>query len=267
VPPTMRTIREAVYVKLGGSFITVKDKPVTLRREALDYVIEIIKRVYGRVDIILGNGGGSFAHYTVKKYCGENPQLCIARCHQSTRLLNRLLVDYLVAHDIPATSVQTSSIISADSNELFKVFPDPLLNLLQIGVIPVVYGECIPYGENHIVVSTERVFELLAKYIRPSRIILLTDVEGVYTCNPSKCSDPELITRINSDNVNKVLEILSEDKARDATGGMYGKVESMVNLSRSLGVKVIVLSGFNTSEVVKAILSGEASRATIIEPP
>lgn len=46
-----------IYLKAGGSFITVKNKPVTINYEALRSLREIIYRVKDEeIGIILGNG-------------------------------------------------------------------------------------------------------------------------------------------------------------------------------------------------------------------
>jgi isopentenyl phosphate kinase len=262
----LTSLQDTVYVKLGGSFITIKDKPVTLRRESLNAVAEILRQVYGRVRLILGNGGGSFAHYAVRKYCGDSRVDCVVKCHQATRLLNRIITDHLVEAGIPASSIQTSAVITVSQGGEFKVFPDPVYNFISAGLIPLLYGECIPCSNGYHVVSTEKVFELLAESIKPARIVLLTDVKGVYTCNPSRCSDPVLIKSINKNNISQVLEQLSREKNSDATGGIYSKVKSMYELSERLGVRVIIVSGFSKQDAVNAILHGEISEGTIIEP-
>ncbi|MCY0868070.1 MAG: isopentenyl phosphate kinase [Desulfurococcus sp.] len=256
---------ELVYVKLGGSLITVKSKPVTVKSEALDTVVKALRRVYGRVGLVLGNGGGSFAHYAVRRYCNGDPAICISKCHQSTRLLNRLIVDYLVSSGIPASSVQTSAFITVKPGGGFQVFYEPVASLLSLNVIPVVYGECLPSDEGPVVISTEEVFGLLAEVLKPSRIVLLTDVKGIYTCNPSKCSNPELVRRIDKSNLSLILDNLREEAKADVTGSIYGKIESMSRLSSKLGVRVIMTSGFNADEVVSAILKGEVGEGTVIE--
>ncbi|ADV65344.1 isopentenyl phosphate kinase [Desulfurococcus mucosus] len=266
MPGLNHALRGVVYVKLGGSFITVKEKPVTLRKDALDAVAAVLKQVHGEVGLILGNGGGSFAHYAVKKYCVNDPVQCVVKCHQSTRLLNRMVVDHLVALGVPASSLQTSAIVSASPGGGYRVFPDPVYNYLSLGLIPVVYGECIPSERGYSVVSTEKVFELLAESIKPLRIVLVTDVKGVYTCNPYTCENPELIRRINSGNMEEVLELLSREEGRDATGSIYGKVKSMSALSRRIGVKVIIVSGFDQKGLADAIVKGEVEEGTVIEP-
>ena len=256
-----------VFVKIGGSFITYKEKPVSLNYNALHALKTIFQRALRREDlaIVAGNGGGSFAHYVVFKYINAHNVLLLAKCHEATRTLNRIIVDYLVENGISATSVQTSAIIHYDENKgEFEVFYKPIETLLENSIIPVVYGECLPARNKPLIVSTEKVFELLAKHVRPSRIVLLTDVGGIYTCNPRECTNAELIREITPGNVDEVLKLLKGHEKADATGGVYGKVKSMSELSKTLKVEVMIVSGFDVESAVLAILGGYPERSTLI---
>ncbi len=256
---------DIVFVKVGGSFITHKDIPVKLNLQALQALVEIMRRVSDKVRIVLGNGGGSFAHYAVLKYRRESPQVLLVKCHQATRSLNRIIVDYLVENGIPATAVQTSSIICMSKGD-FEVFSKPVELMLGSGIIPVIYGECV-LGEDGVhVISTERVFEVLSRYIRPSRIVLLTDVNGIYTCNPRVCRDARLIEKITPENIKSILEVLKSVATSDVTGGIYGKVLSMSTFSFKTGIEVIITSGFDIESAVQAIEGLPPKHGTLILP-
>jgi len=254
-----------VFVKAGGSFITCKDKPVKVNSRALSALVEIIHEVKENIPLILGNGGGSFAHYAVLKYRNSSPLDLLAKCHQATRSLNRILVDYLVESEVRATSIQPSSIIYMSRGGL-EVYTKPIEVLLKNKIIPVVYGECVLSEIGVVVLSTEKIFELLAEHIRPSRIVLLTDVSGIFTCNPKTCSTAELISKITPENLSSVLEVLKKTSAIDATGGVYGKVLSMSTFSFKTGIEVIITSGFDVESAILAIRGRFPTRATIISP-
>lgn len=259
---------EVVYVKLGGSFLTLKNRPASVNYDALRATLEIFAEVQKRgVDLLAGNGGGSFAHYVVLKYRERDYRDLLVSCHKATRLLNRLLVDYLVENGIRATSIQTSAILSYDpSSNSFKVYAEPIKVLIENKIIPVVYGECVLRGNSTIAVSTEQVFELLAEVIRPKRIVLLTDVGGVYTCDPKKCTSATLINKITRDNVNEVLSFLRSSGGMDVTGGMYEKVRVVSELAFKLRAEAIITSGFDVESAVAAITGGYPERATLITP-
>ncbi len=258
------TIDNVVFVKAGGSFITYKDKPFTINYTALSRLVDILRNSVKHVRILLGNGGGSFAHPVVKMLKDSDPLKLLVHCQKATRLLNKIIVDYLVDHGIDAVSLQTSAFIVEEKG--FSSWLKPLKLLLKYGVIPVVYGECIISSSSiYHVLSTEDVFALISSEVKPVRIVLLTDVDGVYTCNPYTCRDAELIKEISNKNYNEILDMIEGSGGIDVTGGIRSKVEKMMNISKKLGVPVIIVSGHNVSEAVSAITKGVVSRGTVIK--
>ncbi len=259
------SIGGVVYVKAGGSFITYKDRFFSVNYSALEALSRALRvAVDNGVRILLGNGGGSFAHPVVEMLKENDPRLLLVYCQKATRLLNKILVDYLVDNGIPAVSMQTSAIIYDDDGVL-RAYAEPVKRMLEIGVIPVVYGECVVSSTGiYRVVSTEKVFDALGEDIRASRLVLLTDVDGVYTCDPNRCGDAELIPVIDPSNYEEVISRVSGSKGIDVTGGIRGKIEAMYEYSRKHRVPVYILSGFNVEDVVKAMLGKEIGKGTIV---
>ncbi len=252
-----------VYVKLGGSFITYKDKPFSINYSALEKTVSIISRTMDRVKLILGNGGGSFAHTIVQMYRDKSVDVLLTHCQNSTRKLNTIVVNYLIEHGVRATGIQTSAIMVYEKGE-YSVWVKPIQQALEHGLIPVVYGECIFSDNGYTIVSTEKVFSILSRYFQPKRIVLLTDVPGIHTCDPKECSDAKLIKKITGENLDEVLNLLRKASSMDATGSIYGKVLSMARLSRETCVDVHVVSGFDIESSIKAILGLEYVNGTLI---
>ena len=59
-------ISEVIILKLGGSLLTDKETPLSIREEVLERSIKQI--IESKKSIILIHGGGSFGHPTAKKY-------------------------------------------------------------------------------------------------------------------------------------------------------------------------------------------------------
>jgi isopentenyl phosphate kinase len=257
---------QAVYIKAGGSFLTFKDKPFSINFHALEALSKILKSVLERRQVILANGGGSFAHTVVTKLTGRvDSRAILVECQRTTRWLNKFIVDYLVDEGIKAVSIQTSAIIVGKDGR-YHVNPEPVINALRLGITPVVYGECIFTEGGFEVLSTERVFKLMAQHIKPEIFVFLMDVDGVYTCNPHVCENPVLIERIDSTNYGSVIGMLKSFEGADATGGVYGKVKSAVELSREFRVPVVLASGFDVENVSKIFNKGLTGvRATVVD--
>ena len=201
----------------------------------------------------------------MKTYMDIDPRITLTMCQNSTRKLNTILVNYLVSHGLKVVGIQTSAVIVEDSSG-YVVFTKPVESALKHNLIPVLYGECI-YSEKNVykIMSTEEIFRLLSRHFTPKHIVLLTDVHGVFTCDPKKCENPELIKYITSENLENVLKTLEKTSSYDATGSVYGKVLSMAMLSKELGVKINIVSGFDVESAVKAILGENGVYGTVID--
>ncbi len=258
----MKTSKDTVFVKLGGSFITYKDKFYSINFAALKKSVKILRGVINEYNILLGNGGGSFAHPIV--LCGEEGSIStLVKCQEATRDLNHLIVDYLVNNGIPAVSFQTSAIIYEGGQGL-EVFVEPIKIALRNNIVPVVYGECIhSLARVFRVLSTEDVFLELSKHIKPVRVVLLTNVKGVYNRDPTKYDDAELIRIINKNNYKDVIDKISKNTSTDATGGIVSKVIKMYNLSCKIGAPIHIVSGFDVENTIRAIKGEEFIGTTI----
>ena len=55
-----------ILIKLGGSIITNKEKPLSARRKTIDNLTKSLKKI--KEPIIIIHGGGSYGHYWSVKY-------------------------------------------------------------------------------------------------------------------------------------------------------------------------------------------------------
>ena len=55
-----------ILIKLGGSIITNKEKPLAPRKKAIENIAKNLKKI--NEPIIIVHGGGSFGHYWSVKY-------------------------------------------------------------------------------------------------------------------------------------------------------------------------------------------------------
>ncbi|MCS7127981.1 MAG: isopentenyl phosphate kinase [Desulfurococcaceae archaeon] len=255
--------KECIFVKAGGSWITFKDKPFSIDYSALKSLANIMLRVQDRVSIVLGHGGGSFAHPVVNLFSKSDQSIALVQCNKATRTLNNLVSSFLAEAGVRAFSMQTSAMISCIDGVL-ETFAKPVIKVLSKGLIPIVYGDCIACSDSYKVASTEEVFKALSKHIKPSRIVFLERVSGVYTKDPLVYRDAELIPVISRHNYDEVKSLLTPSPVIDVTGGMLSKIEHSLELSRAMGIKVIVVSGFDEESSINAIVSGESYRGTTI---
>lgn len=129
-----------------------------------------------------------------------------------------------------------------------------LLTLLSYGIIPIinendtVATDEIKFGDN------DNLAALVAILIEAERLIILSDVEGLYSEDPRVNPDAQLIVSV--DEINPSLErIAGKTRSLVGTGGMYSKVLA-AKTATSHGIAVHIISGKNTG-LLAAVLSGK----------
>src|SRR5919205_2886043 len=90
---------EIVLIKLGGSVVTFKEKPLTPNLKAINNLMRVIARV--NVPLIIVHGGGSFGHYWSVKYDmhtkSANYDLHgVSIVHESMIALNQIIVNSMI---------------------------------------------------------------------------------------------------------------------------------------------------------------------------
>ncbi len=255
---------DLVFVKAGGSWITFKDKPFSIDYNALEKLTEILSLSSNKAKIVLGHGGGSFAHPVVKSRHVYGDRKTLILCHKATKTLNQIIITKLIDHGLDIVSMQTSSIVLWNGRG-YKIFAEPIKRAINKGLIPVIYGDCIldQYGYYR-VISTEELFAVLTIELRPKRIVYLERVNGIHTKDPMKYSDAKLIPLINKENYKEILDLLEESYGIDVTGGMKTKIEKALELAKEYGIDSIIVSGYNVEEAVNAITEGVIKRGTLI---
>ena len=113
--------------------------------------------------------------------------------------------------------------------------------LLDLGVIPIINEndttstEEIRFGDN------DKLSAIIANAMSADMLVLLSDVNGLYTEDPKKNKNSEIILEINK--ITKSIEnYVSNSKSSYGSGGMLAKIEAAKICMRS-GIKIIIANG------------------------
>lgn len=273
-----------IFVKLGGSVITTKTKPNTARQAVIARLasemrsaMAISARQSGSqgegLRIVLGHGSGSFGHVIAKKYGTHQGARTradwkgFAEVAAAAARLNRIVTDSFLEAGVPVWSLQPSASARCRAGDLQWLESAPVEAALARNLVPLVYGDvALDEVQGTTIVSTEQVFAYLARRLRPARILLVGQVDGVFAADPMREPEAQPLPRISSTNWERIKAALSGSHATDVTGGMLAKVEMMVDLARELPeLTVSILSGERAGALEAALLSSpEASPGTLV---
>lgn len=260
--------KELVFIKLGGAAITFKDKKNEVNFKILEQASKEIAELSKDYRIIIGQGGGSFPHPVAAEYkVQEGLDVCgaegFSKTQKAARTLNNIVVEHLISAGVPAVPVQTSACTLLESGKIKEMFYKPLKMQAEKDLVPVIYGDVVfDLEKGCSIASTEMILRYLAEKLNPKRIIIGTDVDGVYTKDP-KQEGSELIKEINESNKDEILEKVSGASTTDVTGGMTHKVKELYKIAEK-GSEVRIINILKKNNLKKAV-QGESTGTLIVK--
>jgi isopentenyl phosphate kinase len=259
---------ELVFLKLGGSLITDKTTAYTPRLDKLDDLARQIAaalKANPGLALVLGHGSGSFGHTAASEYAtrdGLQRHTIAAEYWRGfaevwfqASALNRYVMEALHKAKLPGLALAPVSAVTARKGQASRWDSGPLKAALFAGLLPVIYGDVV-FDEvrGGTILSTEDLFERLARDLRPQRI-LLAGLEGaVWADYPVRSQRLEKITPASFEGIQSGL---GASHGADVTGGMASKVKQMLALVQEHpGLTAQIFSGEESGSLQKA-LAGE----------
>lgn len=251
-----------IFLKLGGSLITDKDRPHTPRPEVLARLADEIAEAYRAspgMRLILGHGSGSFGHTAARKYGtrqgvhGQEAWLGFSEVWRDARALNQMVVEALAQSGLPVVAFPPSASVIARGGQVETWDLAPIRRGLEAGLVPLVNGDTIfDTQRGGTILSTEDLFIYLARQLGARRILLAGREAGVWADFPA-CA--RMIETITPRNFSEVAAQIGGSASVDVTGGMLEKVRAMLGLSESLpGFEAQIFSGLEAGAARDALL-------------
>jgi isopentenyl phosphate kinase len=262
-----------VFLKLGGSLITDKTKPMTPQHEVIQRLANEIAQAVNTMPglrLLIGHGSGSFGHIVANEYQtqnggkGDSYWKGFSEVWAAARELNQIMINHFVSSGLPVIAFPPSAGIITQYKRITSWDTRPIQLALSHGLIPVVQGDVILDANiGGTILSTEAIFQYLANELHPQEILIAGLDDGVYK-DPQQ--PQEIINHISPGNYVDVLPLLSTSEAVDVTGGMLDKVSLMIDLIKeNPSLKVRIFSGMKLNNV-HAALAGESVGTQISNP-
>lgn len=233
-----------ILIKLGGSVITNKERPLSPRIATIQKIARQLKRI--REPIIIVHGGGSFGHYWSVKY-GMHTKPArydmhgVAVVKNSMVELNKIILNRLAEARLDPYCLPPTDFMSGGKPITGKI--KEIKKIAQSGLVPVTFGDALWYGDGKsYILSGDRIMSILAKVLRPRLCIFVLNVDGLYSDFKKK----DLIGQMRGGAVS------IDDIPMDVTGGMKRKVEEATNISK-IGLPVFFVNGNKPERIVAAV--------------
>lgn len=230
-----------IVIKIGTSTLTHENGCVNIRRiESLCKIVSDIKNAGNEVILV---SSGAIGMGVGKLRLGERPkdiagkQACAAvgQC-ELMYTYDKLFSEY--NHTV-AQLLLTASDLSCEDRH--KKFNNTMTRLLELAVLPIinendtVATEEIAFGDNDTLAAK------VAVSINADLLILLSDIDGLYTADPHKDKAARLIPEVR-ELTDDVLALAGAAGSKLGTGGMETKLRA-ARITTDAGCDMIITNG------------------------
>lgn len=248
--------KKRIVIKIGSSSLTHKETG-DLNLLKIERLIRIISDLKGEgKDVVLVSSGaiaaGRQALGGQKRPATISEKQAYAAVGQARLMMvyQKLFAEYnqVAAQVLMTKDTMTNDVSRYNAQNTF----DELLNL---GAVPIVNENDtvstheIQFGDN------DRLSAIVAALIGADLLILLSDIDGLYSDDPHKNPDARFISLV-SEITPELLDMGKDTSGSDVgTGGMSAKLAA-ARIATDSGSDMVIANGDNV-EIIHTILSGE----------
>ncbi len=150
-----------------------------------------------------------------------------------------------------AQILMTGAFVAID--DYGKNLNNTLFRLLELGVIPIVNENDTVTTDEIVIGDNDTLGAIIAERVGADMLIILSDIDGLYTSNPAV--DPDAVRLEIIEEITDEIEALAGDKGSHlGTGGMITKIKA-ARMATENGIDMVIANGKNP-EVLYDIVEG-----------
>ena len=242
-----------ILIKLGGSIITNKQKPLSPRRKTIDKILKEIGKI--KEPVIIVHGGGSYGHYWSVKYDmhtkpAKTSPKGVAIVKNSMVELNKIILDSAVKNRINSYCLPPTDFMNGNKAIKSKILT--INDISKSGLTPITFGDALWFGQKKsYILSGDVIMTTIGKILKPRLSLFVLDVDGVYS---------DLKTKKLIHDFKKEKPEIKNNKT-DVTGGMTRKITEANNMAKA-GLKIFFVNGNKPKRITDAV-SGKRFEGTL----
>ena len=243
-----------VVIKIGTSTLAHSTGHLNIRRvEEICKVVSDIKNAGNEVIMVssgaIGMGVGKLG---LAKRPDDIPTKQAAAAVGQCELMytyDKLFSEY--NHTVAQLLITGADVEAADRYENFS---NTLNRLLELDAIPVINENDTVATEEIVIGDNDTLAAIVAKSINADLLILLSDIDGLYTADPHKCPDAKLLNKVTE--IDEKITALAGGKGTSlGTGGMVTKLNA-AKICLNSGCDMVIANGNNPLNIYD-ILEGK----------
>ena len=130
-------------------------------------------------------------------------------------------------------------------------FSNTISKLLEYGALPIINENDTVATDEIVIGDNDTLAALVSRFINADLLILLSDIDGLYTADPHKDADARLIATVDEIN-DDILSLASGKGTALGTGGMVTKLKA-AEICMESGCTMIIANGFDPENLYQII--------------
>ncbi len=244
-----------VVVKVGTSTLTYASGALNIRHiESFCMVLSDIKNM-GHEVIVVSSGAIAMGigKLSLKERPTDIPTRQAAAAVGQCELMytyDKLFAEY--NHTV-AQILITNYIV--DNEKMAENFKNTVGRLIEMGVIPIINENDTVSTDELCIGDNDTLAAIVTEHVGADLLILLSDIDGLYTADPHKDSSASLIPEIFEID-EKIKALAGGSGSANGTGGMITKLKA-AQICMASGCDMVIANGANP-EIIYKILDGES---------
>ena len=263
--------KDLVILKIGGSVITDKKRNrKIINKKKLERIIKEIACAKNKnnFSLIIVHGAGPFGHKIAKSfdlkngYKNKSQIKAISDLSLDLKKLNIEILRCLKKENIFSITFEQSSVWKMTNKRLCDCDLSIINEYLQLNLTPILYGDILIDSKlGFSILSGDQIVYYLAKKLHAERVLIGTDLDGIFESDPKINKNARLIKKVDSNNIKSLS--LGRSLSTDITNGMKGKVDELIRLAK-FGIESEIIN-ISKPNILKRSLNGQKGLGTIIK--
>ena len=243
-----------IVIKVGTSTLAHATGRLNIRRvEQLCKVISDLKNA-GHEIVLVSSGaiGMGVGKLSLRERPQDMPTKQAAAAVGQCELMytyDKLFSEY--HHTVAQILLTGSDIRDAQRRENFH---NTLFRLLELGVLPVINENDTIATEEIVIGDNDTLAAIVAVNAGAELLILLSDIDGLYTGDPHANPEAKLISQVD-ERTPEILALAGDSSSGLGTGGMMTKLHA-ARIAAEAGCDMVIANGGNP-DVLYDIVAGE----------
>lgn len=251
-----------IVIKIGTSTLAHSTGHLNIRRvEELCKVISDIKNAGNQVIMVssgaIGMGFGKLGlPERPKDIPTKQAAAAVGQC-ELMYIYDKLFSEY--NHTVAQLLITGEDV----ENEVRHTnFSNTLARLMELDAIPIINENDTVATKEIVIGDNDTLAAIVAQSVKADKLVLLSDIDGLYTADPHVDPNAKLIQTINKVD-DSVFALAGVSKSNLGTGGMITKLEA-AKICMDCGCDMIITNG-NDPENLYAIMDGKPVGTTFTE--